>query len=339
MFDYKIVSCASFGNTGSGVITDYLSEFDCIHNPGDYEFRFLHDYGGVSTLEDCLVYNYHRQNSDIAIQNFIKYINLYGKCCFGKQYEKYFNGQFKKKSYEFLDKITDVCWDGSWGGQMILSSFIHYPIFKHKVLPRLLNFLLLGKHHSKYTPRDVMYYSNPSSEYFSECVKEYINKLCFIIDPKNKYTYLYFDQLVPSINIERYFKYFDSLHVIVVDRDPRDLYLDNLLNWQTSWIPSDLNKFIILYKKIRQKLPYEKENPNVLRIKFEDTVYKYNDFSKKINTFLSLKESEHKSPKTRFNPDVSVKNTQLWKTQKTTVDITKIVKTIEDNLGDYCYQF
>ncbi|GHU74081.1 hypothetical protein FACS189450_14630 [Spirochaetia bacterium] len=48
MNNYKIVSCASFGGTGSGVVTDYLAEFDNIYNPGDSEFRFLHDYCGVA---------------------------------------------------------------------------------------------------------------------------------------------------------------------------------------------------------------------------------------------------------------------------------------------------
>ena len=77
MLKHKIITCASFGNTGSGVITDYLLEFDNILNPGDYELRFLHDYDGVSTLEHALVHNFHRMNSDIAIQNFIRYIILY----------------------------------------------------------------------------------------------------------------------------------------------------------------------------------------------------------------------------------------------------------------------
>jgi hypothetical protein len=36
---------------------------------------------------------------------------------------------------------------------------------------------------------------------------------------------------------------------------------------------------------------------------------------KTINTFLSLRESDHKFQKTIFNPDVSVKNTKLWKRQ------------------------
>jgi hypothetical protein len=194
----------------------------------------------------------------------------------------------------------------------------------------------LGKYHARYLPKNIMFYSNPSLEYFSKCANEYITKLCSVIDPEKKYKYLYFDQLVPPTNINRYFRYFDDLRVVVVDRDPRDLYLDNLLNWHERWIPDDINKFITLYKKTREKLPYEEENPGILRIRFEDSIYKYDDFSKRINTFLSLQKSGHKCPKTIFNPDVSVKNTQLWKRQKVNTDI---VKTIEDNLGDYCYQF
>jgi hypothetical protein len=337
MNNYKIVSCASFGNSGSGVVTDYLAEFDTIYNPGDYEFCFLHDYGGISTLEDCLVHNYHRLNSDIAIHQFIKYIKLYGKTIFSKQYENYFKGQFKEVSLHFLNKLIDTQWKGSWGGQMMLSSFVSYPIFNYKVLPRILKLLFGNKHyHSKYAPQNNMYYSGPSPEYFSKCVKEYITDLCSVIDPGNRFRYLYFDQLLPPINIERYFKYFDDLHVIVVDRDPRDLYLDNLLNWQERWIPTDVNKFIVLYKKVRERIGVEKDNPNILRLKFEDTIYKYDDFTQKINCFLSLDESKHKAPKSKFNPDVSIKNTQLWKKKKIDSDI---LKAIENNLSDYCYSY
>ena len=101
MKDYKIVSCASFGSSGSGVVTDYLSEFENINNFGDFEFRFLQDFGGVTSLEDTLVNSYHRLNSDIAIQNFINYVEWQAGDIFNKRYEQFFHGQFKKISYDF----------------------------------------------------------------------------------------------------------------------------------------------------------------------------------------------------------------------------------------------
>ncbi|GHU17481.1 sulfotransferase family protein [Spirochaetia bacterium] len=337
MNNYKIVSCASFGGTGSGVVTDYLAEFDCFHNPGDYEFCFLHDYGGVSTLEDCLISNYHRLNSDIAIHNFIKYIHLYSKTIFSKQYEKYFNGQFKAISFRFLDKLIDVQWKGSWAGQMLLYPSIHYPLFMYKVLPRILKFISGNRsYHGRFIPKHNMYYAGPPPEYFTKCVKEYIADLCCVVDPENRFEYLYFDQLLPAINIERYFKFFDNLQVIVMDRDPRDLYIDNLLNWKCSWIPFDVDTFIVLYKKIREKANMEKNNPNILRLRFEDTIYRYDEFKKTINNFLELNEFEHKLAKSKFNPEISIKNTQLWKIVK--ID-SSIINKIENNLSDYCYPY
>ncbi|MDE7089677.1 MAG: hypothetical protein K2O54_06115, partial [Prevotella sp.] len=52
---YNIITCASFG---SGVVTDYFCEYYSIKNLGDYEFWFLQDYDGVSTLEDALVHSW-----------------------------------------------------------------------------------------------------------------------------------------------------------------------------------------------------------------------------------------------------------------------------------------
>jgi hypothetical protein len=337
MSNYKIVSCASFGSTGSGVVTDYFAEFGCFYNQGDYEFCFLHDYGGVSTLEDCLVHNYHRLNSDIAVHNFIKYINLFSKTIFSKQYEKYFNGQFKDISFRFLNKLIDARWKGSWAGQMMIHPFVHYSVFKYKVLPRIIKLLRGNKYyHGRYTPKNDMYYAGPTSEYFIRCVKEYIADLCHAVDPEHLFKYLYFDQLLPAINTERYFNYFDDLHVIVVDRDPRDLYIDNLVNWKDRWIPYDVDTFIVLYKKIREKAVLEKNNRNILRLRFEDTIYNYEDFKRTVNKFLALDMSDHKEPRSRFNPEVSIKNTQLWRTAK--ID-SLVVRKIENALGDYCYSY
>jgi hypothetical protein len=336
MNNYKIVSCVSFGNSGSGVVTDYLSEFDCIYNPGDYEFRFLHDYGGVSTLEDCLVHNYNRLNSDIAVHLYKRYVNLYGSCLFGRQYEKYFNGQWKKISMRFLDRITDVTWTGSWAGQMLLSSSVHYPIFQFKVMPRILKLLTQNKYHAKFLPKNDMYYSSPTEEYFCQCVKEYIHELCAAVTADKAAQFLYFDQLLPSTNTERYLKYFDNIKIISVDRDPRDHYIDNLINWKERWIPADVDNYIIVYKKIREKLEAEKEHSSILRLRFEDAVYHYDDFKKTVNNFLSLNESNHTRPKSKFNPDISIKNTRLWETAD--VD-SAIIKKIENSLSDYCYTY
>ena len=333
---YKIISCASFGSSGSGVVTDYLSEFDNIYNPGDYEFRFLQDYGGVTTLEDCLVHSHHRHNSDIAIKNFKKYIDYQSGDIFNKRYEMFFNNKFQKISYEFLDELIEVKWKGYWEEYQILSPRI-ISLLKYKIYPRILRLLHGNKAYiAKYVPRKEMYFSNPSPEYFTECVKKYLNKLFQAVDEDNHYEYLFFDQLLPSDDIDRHFSYFDNLHVIVVDRDPRDYYIENVLKLGEGWVPKNVDQFITLYRGIRKKLNNQNEHPNILRIHFEDTIYKYEEFSEKINTFLNLSEKNHIYPLKYFNPNKSISNTQLWKKQK--VDI-KIIHQIENKLSEYCYAF
>lgn len=333
---YKIISCASFGSSGSGVVTDYLSEFDNIYNPGDYEFRFLQDYGGITTLEDCLVHSHHRHNSDIAIQIFKKYIDYQSGDIFNKRYEKFFNNKFKEISYQFLDDITEVVWKGYWEEYQILSPTI-ITLLKYKIYPRFISLLHGNKEYiAKYVPRKEMYFANPSPEYFTDCVKKYLIRLFKTIDTNQDYEYLFFDQLLPSDDIDRYFRYFDNLHVIVVDRDPRDYYIENVLKLGEGWVPKDIDKFIILYRSIRKKLNIKEENHNILRIKFEDTIYKYDEFSNKLDTFLNLSKKNHIYPQKKFDPNKSIKNTQLWKTNK--ID-HKLIDKIEKELNEFCYEF
>jgi hypothetical protein len=336
MADHKIVTCASYGNSGSGVITDYLMEFRSIYNTGDFEFRFLHDYGGVTTLEDSLIRNHHRLNSDIAIQNFLKYVDYQSGDIFNRRYEKYFNNQFKKISYNFLDKLIEAQWDGYWDIYQVLSHPI-ITFFKYKVYPRFLKVLHGNKYYiARYVPRKKMYFSNPSEEYFMKCVQEYINDLCDVIDLNNEYNFLYFDQLLPPLNINRYFRYFNQLKVVVVDRDPRDYYIENYKKWKEGYIPQNIDQFIAVYKGIRKKIDQDESNDNILRIKFEDTIYNYAEFKSQINTFLDIKEEDHILPLSEFNPKKSIENTQLWKKYNIP---PKIISKIEDELGIYCYHF
>ena len=263
---YSVVSCASFGTSGSGVVTDFLSEFDNIYNPGDYEFRFLQDYGGVTTLEDCLVRSHHRLNSDIAIQNFINYVNFQCGDFINARYNKFFKGKFGEISRQFLNEIIEVEWPGYWEEYQIISPRL-VSLLKYRVIPHLKQ-LLSGnrKYIAHYLPHRTMYFANPSESKFVSAVNRYINRLCAVIDPQNRYKYMYFDQLLPPSNIDRYFKYFDDLHVIVVDRDPRDYYVDNVIKCGEGWVPKDVDKFITLFKGIRKKVNEGSENHNILRM-------------------------------------------------------------------------
>lgn len=333
---HKIVTCASYGSSGSGIVTDYLMEFDGIYNPGDYEFRFVQDFGGITTLEDCLVHSRHRMNSDTAIRLFKQYVDYQSGDCVSKRYCAVFGKDFKKISYQFIEEITDVKWKGHWEEDQVLAPKI-VDILYYKIYPRIKRFLDgNNKYIGRYYPTRPMYFSSPTYERFTNAVNNYLNRLFDVVDPNNKYQFLYFDQLLPPYNNKRYFDYFDDLHLIVVDRDPRDYYIENVMRWGDTYIPHEVDKFVKHYKSLRETVDENTDHPNVLRIRMEDAIYKYDEFKKRINAFLSLDEANHAHPCKYFNPDVSINNTQLWNKYKVSPDI---MTKLEKNLYKYFYHF
>ena len=333
---YKILTCASYGASGSSIVTDYLLEFDNVYNPGDMEFRFLQDFGGITTLEDCLVHSHHRLNSDVAIRLFQKVIDYHAGDFFSKRYNEVFKGEFKQISYEFIEELIIGKWDGHWEEDQVLSSkFVD--IFYYKIWTRIKRlFDLNRKYIGSYYPTRDMYFSNPTEEEFLDAVRRYLNKLFRVIDSSHDYDFLYFDQILPPDNLERYFRYFDDIKVVVVDRDPRDYYIENVMRWGDTYIPHEIDTFINVYKGLRRKLKDEGEHPRVLRIRMEDTIYHYDEFSKVLDSFIGIDSNHHVYPRTKFNPAVSINNTQLWKKRPVNMDI---IHRIEDQLSDFCYDF
>ena len=75
---------------------------------------------------------------------------------------------------------------------------------------------------------------------------------------------------------------------------------------------------------------------NVLRIHFEDLVYKYDDTLQKIFDFLHIEEEKHILKKTKFSPEKSLKNTQIYNRNSTFKDEADYIKI---NLSEYLYEF
>jgi hypothetical protein len=332
---HKVITCASYGGTGSSVVTDLFKEFDNCFSTGDYEFRFLQDYDGVSTLENALLNNYHRMNSDIAIRRFKKIVDYHSGNAVFKRYEKFFMGKFKEISYEYIDSLIDISWKGYWEHHAIETSSINR-FFAYKIYPRIKK-VFRSKSEKGFVmqpPKKELYFSYPVDRFY-EVTKKYTRQLCAVVDPEHKYDNLVFDQLVPPYNISRYLNYFDDLKVIVIDRDPRDLFVINETRWKESWIPShDVDKFIKWYRLLREPQKHEQEDPKrILRLQFEDVVLNYEENLSRILTFLEVDSKSHIEKKKYFNPEVSVNNMALYKNYED----QKKIKQIQDELSEYCY--
>lgn len=333
----KIVTCASFGGTGSSVVTDLMKEFSNIKSLGDYEFTIAHEPDGISDLQHYIVDDFHRHKVDEGIYRFRKRTQM-----LKKQYSVYFGDKFEILTEEYLSKLISFSWKGHWKEhENRFSKFIRnikyiYP----SALKRRIN-KYIGKNTGyEYVPKFPLMDMNISCvhEDFFQITKNYTNDLVNCLNEENNYEYIALDQLVPAVNIQRYLNYFSNIKVIVVDRDPRDLYILNNLYWKEGWIPShDVKLFTQWFRSIRNPLLIENEdNSKIMRVRFEDFIFEYDKTIKQIIQFLDIEPSHHINKFKHFNPTISRKNCRLWENEDIDIKLDEI-KYIEEALKEFCY--
>lgn len=335
----KLIVPTGYMGSGSSAITDLLSEYKDVSNEfKSYEYVFLHCPNGLFDLEDQLLVGNNAIKSDYAIRAFEGQMkSLYDKKFWWVgNYKKIIGPEFINYTNEFINNITEFKIDGYWytheepNLKMIIKLILRKP-FKMLFKSKLFNKKIL-----KYN--DGMKLSYIKSDEFYNYSKEYINKVINLAS-KGKENII-FDQLLLPFNLFRVDKYFgNELKVIVVERDPRDLFLVNKYSWRAKNvpipIPIEVNEFCKFYRNMRESEKPTNSN-KVLRIKLEDLIYKYADTVKKVQKFVGFTNKEHVNPKTRFNPEVSIKNTQLF---NSSAKYKKEIEVIEKELKEYLYNF
>lgn len=326
----NVVTCASYGGTGSSAITDILKEFDNIKSFGDFEFSFLHEVDGISDLQHYLLDDWHRLKNDEAIYRFKRLVDR-----ISWEYDKFFEGQFSVLTKQYINSLVKLEWDGYWHQHRFrynkLTRKIKYNL-PMKIQLKLKNIFVKSNYEfSTRVPVQPMYFVEKRYD-FIEITKEYINNLLDVLN-KNRYEFLALDQLLTPNSIERYSRYFNNIKVIIVDRDPRDLYLLNELYWKEKWIPShDIDIFIEWFKSLRKYTDYNLDN--VMKIYLEDLIFNYDESMEKIYSFLGVSYKNHIRKKEYFNPEISIKNCRLWENN---VKYEKEIIKIKESLSDFLY--
>ncbi|MDC9620350.1 sulfotransferase [Xenorhabdus sp. XENO-7] len=337
MSEPKIITCTGYGGTGSSVVSDLLKEFSNIYSFGEFEFRFLQDPHGVRDLDYGIVQNNNRLTTSYHINNYIRYTEFLSKSNI-YPYERFFNNKFKEITDEYIKNIIDVEWDGFWHQDIIddnpLKKFIYYleRLYQKKFLgTKEGGAEIYGKLFNK-----KMYYSYPRESFYSE-TRNYLRKLINSSNYDSK-EYVVFDQLIPPNDTNHYLKYFDDLKVIIIDRDPRDLYLLNKCRWNEKWIPTgDIHNYIRWFKILREHQKFDQEDKRkVIRLSFEDFIYKYTETVQKICDFCGIENKEHSYKYKYFDPTISINNTNIkYKHPEYNVE----VNIIEKELPEFCYNF
>lgn len=331
----KIITCASYYGSGSSAITDLMKEFDniCV-GANDFEFRFIQDPYGICDLEYNLVLNNHRHNSGFAIKKFQKTVKILNGNRIFKNYNRFFGNEFKRLSDEYIKNLIDLDVKGFWHYDIIEKGKFWY--YSNRIISKILSKFIHKKERTyfKIFSKERAYFSYPNEKFY-DYTKQYIDNLFNILNHENK-EFIMIDQLVPASNTAHYLKFFNNLKVIVVDRDPRDLYTLEKKVWKNTVIPcenpKDFCKWFIL---TRNHLIYEKNNHNIMRIKFEDLIYNYDKTVQEIINFLNLKVENHIYKQKFFDPNHSIKNTKVYLKYD---DLEKDIQYIEQELSDYLYK-
>ena len=320
------ICVVGFNWSGSSAVVDLMKEFSGNWDPED-EFFILTLPNGIMDLENVLFERWDPHNVDIAIHDllsFAMFINRnQGKFSRGMSYDDHFHGQFMQATKEFVEEITSYEFKGYWwiyNYKMPYSKWLYRKI-KNKIIPK------------EYF--ETMYYSKPTREEFYKAVQNYMNKLVEAISIDQGCRNIILDQAVQPQHPAKAFDYFDNAKVIVVDRDPRDIYCElvelkkligrDIAETHDTW------KFIKWHKDYRENGRVNDER--ILYLQFEDLIYSYDEAINKIVNFIDDPEMSHTDVKKYFDPAVSKKNVGKYKNFKYQDEI----KQIEDELSEYLY--
>ena len=332
----RFISCASYYGSGSSAVTDYVSEFNSVYSFTNEEFRFVQDPDGVSDLEYNLVENFNRHNSGHALKRFKKLVDFQTGNFLFKRYEKFFHGNWKKYSYEYIKNLTDFTYQGWWQYDLLDKGPLFY--LKKRLLNKILHLTIWRNQPERCLNSmkgEITYCSHPTEEKFLNCTKQYISQLFSSVCKGSNIVMV--DQIVPPTNLKRVLRYFDDIQVVIVDRDPRDIYVLEKYVWQDGIIPSDVETFCKWFKYTRSHRKDEQNDSlKVKFVQFEDMVYKYEETTSALAKWLRLNTENHVNSKQIFNPAISVKNTQTWKRYPCNV---KEIEYIEIELEEYLYKF
>lgn len=333
-----IVSTCSFGSSGSSAVTDYLAECDDVYVFDKMEFSIVTECDGIEDLEYHLMIRNSRQSGCInAIQRFNKRVNKHlkgwnSRTGIEKDYvkkltDKYiasltqvkyksFSPRIDKRHSEFLQTYV---------GDAIIRQRLIYWLEKKKIITKNVDFYPLDYVNISIKPDN-----------FYVATKEYLHKLLEGMGCDFTKRMVVLDQAFSGNDPAKSFPFFDDVYAIVVDRDPRDMYIfaKKVLLSKGRFMPTDsVEEFIKYYRVLRKGQPYKDSNPRVLNLQFEDMVYNYEITSDRIDSFLGIKNLNRK---TIFIPEMSAANTCLIHKFS---EFAEDIKKIESELPEYLFDF
>lgn len=300
-------------------------------------------------------------------------------------YDSQFGGKFLEYSIEYLESLIDVKMRAPWPyyelaqpanellsrrmalflrgrfGRLLqygLAAWARLPQWLSPASVRAFNELLRGIMYpmimsarqtrgvppAAYGWPDVELFVAGGKDFYAK-TQQYLERVLSIpVTDADAHTIVFLNCFEPY-NPWRPIRYFRDAKCIVVDRDPRDMYVTSLT------YSEGFNDHPEVYSRIagatnvdffirRYAIHREKTNRNldpegrVLRLRFEELVKDYDQVLSRVYDFLGESSRTHTRKRKYFDPAVSVGNVGMWKQYPRQDEIA----AIRSALTQYCYE-
>ena len=331
-----IISTCGFGETGSSAVTDYLKECNGVQVLDNFEFTLVTEVDGLEDLAHFIMEKSGRQATSIyAIQRFEKVVKDHVKSW--SVQTGISKEEIDKATQEFLDSITQLEYVGfspriNRNDSGFIRHYIGDSLIRRRCIRTLEKKGILKKNVDFYPLDSVRVSIRPDG--FYDKAREYVCRILSGMGMDGEKIAL--DQAFTGPDPSKSFPFFNDPKAIVVDRDPRDVYLiakKKALSIDRFMPSSDVESFITYYRLLRKDMPYLKDDPRIIRIRFEDMVYNYEETTALIDDFLSVQNERRK---TIFKPEQSIANTNVAYRYP---ELADDVRKIEEALPEYLFPF
>lgn len=338
MNDKKVIIPTGYMGSGSSAITDLMSEIEEVDvSRGTFEYVFLHCPNGVFDLEDKLLRGNNAVRSDEALHTFANTMKqLYDKKYWWVgHYNKNVGREFWNVTQQYVEQLIQYKNEYYWYYQENVTFKMMFQLVWKRFLKVISRGKIQGKKVLSYSP---MWVSFVSPNDFYSITQKYIYQLFDMMGFDKESLVL--DQLLLPFNLFRMEKYFKKdVFAIVVERDPRDVFISNKYYWpkQVGVVPypTDVHKFCEFYLNMRA-MEKNVDSSQILRVRFEDLIYRYEETVDKIFQHLEWDKERHTRKREKFKPECSIYNTQLFLKNE---EYRKECFIIENELKQYLYDF
>jgi len=319
---FEFVSVSGYGKSGSGACIDLLKEFEYIDGLNN-EFRIAKDPYGLIDLEFSLISDWEFIRHDRAIKDFLAYCQMLARDDglfkkVGKGFSKKLNVDFLKESENYIERLTNFTYFGD--------TLLH----RYR-LSAIESFIQRIRSKIGLTNEAPMYFSSPNSEIFLVETQKYIKSLFEKYANENNLKKVLIDQSISPNNFNKSLRYFDSNKIIIIDRDPRDIFETMIREKRLlgADVKNSLEKYITWHNTARQKFDNEKQkklsNIQILELKFEDFFIDYENTISKLVEFLEI-DFNHSQKGSKFNPELMADYVGIWKENKNHESMKKLCR-------------